>query len=107
MVVFMDQLTQQTPPVAEKLPVIGQVSNNYQDLSTSDCPGPRVGRPCPLIVNLVLCGITFDCLIFDDDNDLLLATSLCCGTKACPSDSSKNFQNSPEIPLPSCSTRGQ
>ena len=26
MVVFMDQLTQQTPPVADKLPVIGQVN---------------------------------------------------------------------------------
>ena len=35
MVVFMDQLTQQTPPVAEKLPVIGQVNIAYCQASRS------------------------------------------------------------------------
>ena len=34
MVFFNDQLTQQTPPVADKLPVIGQVSSDQTGLTS-------------------------------------------------------------------------
>ena len=52
MVFFNDQLTQQTPPVADKLPVIGQVSSG------------QIGRTSEL--EILISHLVFHC--FFDDN---------------------------------------
>ena len=62
MVFFNDQLTQQTPPVADKLPVIGQVS-------LSQVNGFR-------ILSLVFYCIPDDYFDVDDKHNLLSSSTL-------------------------------
>ena len=87
----MDQLTQQTPPVAEKLPVIGQV--NIVCREACQASRSRLGF-------LVFCGILTDCFLFHDDYNILLAASLCSWPKTSSGITSKNFQNAAQISLP-------
>ena len=98
MVVFMDQLTQQTPPVAEKLPVIGQVNIACREA----CQASR----SKLESFLVFCGIFTDCFLFNDDYNILLAASLCSRSKTSSGISSKNVQNAAQISLPSFTAGG-
>ena len=70
MVVFMDQLSAQTPPMKDNVPVIGQVSKNHNQLSIFD------------FHSLVFCWFLDYNFIFNDKYNLL-STVTSYGWTAC------------------------